>query len=447
MLANGVRAFGTIYAAHLTSVEAATGFDHIVYGWVFFAAVMAGLMAAAWRWFSTAPPCARVRSGRALGAPASDAGGGGRRGARAGDGGRVPGVGAAWSARARPIPGPIALPAVPGWTRVPVETAVPWQPIYPAADHYLFGRYRNGRGQAVGHGARRLRRAARGARARRVRHRRSRGGLELDPRLADLPPIDGGAAVRIVAAAPGGRTVERVVATWYRVGGIVTGSATAVKIATVRDKLDGGAQTAVALHLSAEGPGRSRRSAPSARRRRRIARSMRSSTIAARWIGNFRSPRTDAERRRSVVSKGVVVRDGASTRSAPPHHERIAGLLIACAGSRGCSTPPWPGRWSRRGCGRWGTRWRIADRTVAANGPRPASASHTAACRSSTSPGSPQPMVDAAQRYAIVFNGEIYNYRDLRSELQARGRIFATDGDSEVLLHGYAEWGRRCSTG
>jgi hypothetical protein len=49
--------------------------------------------------------------------------------------------------------------------------------------------------------------------------------------------------------------VERVVATWYRVGGIVTGSGTKVKIATVRDKLDGGSQTAVAVHLSAEGPG------------------------------------------------------------------------------------------------------------------------------------------------------------------------------------------------
>lgn len=55
--------------------------------------------------------------------------------------------------------------------------------------------------------------------------------------------------------------------------------------------------------------------------------------------------------------------------------------------------------------------------------------------------GSPQPMVDAAARYAIVFNGEIYNYRDLRAELQGRGRVFASEGDTEVLLQGYAEWG------
>jgi asparagine synthase (glutamine-hydrolysing) len=55
--------------------------------------------------------------------------------------------------------------------------------------------------------------------------------------------------------------------------------------------------------------------------------------------------------------------------------------------------------------------------------------------------GSPQPMVDAEARYAIVFNGEIYNYRDLRTELQGRGRVFASEGDTEVLLQGYAEWG------
>ncbi|KQT33525.1 asparagine synthase [Sphingomonas sp. Leaf412] len=55
--------------------------------------------------------------------------------------------------------------------------------------------------------------------------------------------------------------------------------------------------------------------------------------------------------------------------------------------------------------------------------------------------GSPQPMVDADARHAIVFNGEIYNYRDLRIELQALGRVFRTDGDTEVLLHGYAQWG------
>ncbi|SEK61458.1 asparagine synthase (glutamine-hydrolysing) [Sphingomonas palmae] len=55
--------------------------------------------------------------------------------------------------------------------------------------------------------------------------------------------------------------------------------------------------------------------------------------------------------------------------------------------------------------------------------------------------GSPQPMATADARLTIVFNGEIYNYRELREELQRRGHVFTTDGDTEVLLHGYAAWG------
>jgi len=53
--------------------------------------------------------------------------------------------------------------------------------------------------------------------------------------------------------------------------------------------------------------------------------------------------------------------------------------------------------------------------------------------------GSPQPMVE--DEVAVCFNGEIYNYRELREELRARGAVFHTDGDTEVLLHGWRHWG------
>lgn len=53
--------FGTIYAADLTSVEAATGFDHIVYGWMFFGIVMAAVLAIGWRCRSTPPRVRRYR--------------------------------------------------------------------------------------------------------------------------------------------------------------------------------------------------------------------------------------------------------------------------------------------------------------------------------------------------------------------------------------------------
>ena len=55
-----------------------------------------------------------------------------------------------------------------------------------------------------------------------------------------------------------------------------------------------------------------------------------------------------------------------------------------------------------------------------------------------------QPMSDESSRYWIVFNGEIYNFRQLRAELQARGRRFRTQSDTEVILHAYAVYGEAC---
>lgn len=55
-----------------------------------------------------------------------------------------------------------------------------------------------------------------------------------------------------------------------------------------------------------------------------------------------------------------------------------------------------------------------------------------------------QPMLSKCQRYAIVFNGEIYNYRELRTQLREVGHAFATDSDTEVLLTAWIVWGRDC---
>ena len=57
------------------------------------------------------------------------------------------------------------------------------------------------------------------------------------------------------------------------------------------------------------------------------------------------------------------------------------------------------------------------------------------------SEGGAQPMHTADGRLTITFNGEIYNYRELRAELQSRGRRFRSESDTEVLLQLYAEYG------
>jgi asparagine synthase (glutamine-hydrolysing) len=60
------------------------------------------------------------------------------------------------------------------------------------------------------------------------------------------------------------------------------------------------------------------------------------------------------------------------------------------------------------------------------------------------SPRSAQPMVDAATGTALVFNGTIYNYPELRAELIALGHVFHSDGDTEVILRAFMQWGEAC---
>jgi asparagine synthase (glutamine-hydrolysing) len=59
-------------------------------------------------------------------------------------------------------------------------------------------------------------------------------------------------------------------------------------------------------------------------------------------------------------------------------------------------------------------------------------------------PRSHQPFFSADGRYAIVFNGEIYNFQDLRVELEKKGYAFRTTSDTEVLVYAYAAWGTAC---
>jgi len=55
--------------------------------------------------------------------------------------------------------------------------------------------------------------------------------------------------------------------------------------------------------------------------------------------------------------------------------------------------------------------------------------------------GGHQPMSDAQKTVWVIFNGEIYNYKELRAELLCKGYEFRTNSDTEVIIHGYKEWG------
>ena len=257
VLANGLRAFGTIYAAYLTSVERATGLDHIVYGWVFFGLVMAAVIAIGWRWFDRAPDAPVFDPARLQGRSrwfldpliaaalvlATAA--------------AFPAWSAAIAGRAQALPAQIALPEVPGWHRIGTSTRAAWSPNYPGADHFLLGRYADDRGATVDlaiavYGSQREGKeiVAFGV-----------GPLREDDRwvrIADLPDLAGGSAVRITAPGP----VERQVVTWYCVGDVVTHRGVIVKLETLKAKLLGGPQRAVAVHVSTEvQPGRDPRTA------------------------------------------------------------------------------------------------------------------------------------------------------------------------------------------
>lgn len=244
VLANGVRAFGTIWAADRWSLEAATGFDHVVYGWVFFGLVMAGVLAIGWRWFDRAPDDPAFDPARLAGIPWLVA----PLGITAAAVVVLAATPPAWSAitsrqHSHLAPG-IDLPAIPGWAREPLGADAPWLPWHPGADRLLAGQYGRGRDRveialavfadqregaklfAFGTGA--LREEDRWV------------------RVADLPPLAGGTAMRITAPGP----VERVVATWYRVGDMMATGGAGVKLATMRARLGGGDRTAVALYLS-----------------------------------------------------------------------------------------------------------------------------------------------------------------------------------------------------
>lgn len=107
---------------------------------------------------------------------------------------------------------------------------------------------------------------------------------------------------------------------------------------------------------------------------------------------------------------GIVTRDGS------PPNEGILRRMSESIAHRG---PDGAGAWSAPGIGLAHRRLAIID----------------------LSPSAAQPMHDASGKLTIVFNGEIYNYLELRRELEAKGVAFRTHSDTEVILEAYRAWG------
>ena len=246
IIANGLRAFGTIYIAHHSGNDFAASFDHVFYGWIFFGIVIVLVMASGWRFFdkradSPAFDPAQLQTPvkqttslmRSLAAVLL-----------------VAAIPLGWSsyiaAKPSPIPAHIALPQVPGWQIVPYAPRAKWTPRFDGASHYLFGRYRNPAGQETDLFVVLYDRQSEG------REMIGYGQGAVDPSgnwswTADTIAPPNARAERIKT-----KGASREVVSFYRVNGTTSGSAARIKFATLKARMLNGDQQAVAVLISAE---------------------------------------------------------------------------------------------------------------------------------------------------------------------------------------------------
>ncbi len=253
IMANGVRAWGTIFIAEHRGIEFAAGFDHIFYGWIFFALVMVLVMGTAWRFFD------RAIDDRMIDADAITSNAFLARLAKMAIGPRkalVLMAGAAllftgwgaWAARLEAtIPIQIHLPQVAGWSQVDYAPLAPWQPLHTGAEHALLGRFRDAKGHVIDvsialYAAQEDGQEAGGF---------GQGALPLEGIWAwesSPAPIAGGHADRIQTAGP----VHRLAETFYRSGDVFSGSNTHLKLQNMFDRLLLREHATMTLILSAE---------------------------------------------------------------------------------------------------------------------------------------------------------------------------------------------------
>lgn len=251
IVANGLRAFGTIYIAEHTGIEFAASWDHVFYGWVFFAIVIALVMGAGWRFFDRAPDDAAFDPADLSGTPtfawpakivlAAIA--------------VIAVFPLLWSAlvmnRAGELPAHIDLPQVDGWEVVPYTPSADWMPHYAGSTHYLYGRYRNASGEEVDYFAVAYDRQAEGSEI--VGYGQGAVAPESNWSWSEnISAPEGARGELIKTAGP----VRRDVISFYHINDVTTGSATRVKLETLKARLFAGDQRAVGIILSGEYKGK-----------------------------------------------------------------------------------------------------------------------------------------------------------------------------------------------
>ncbi len=253
ILANGIRAWGTVYIAQYIGADAAGGFDHIVYGWFFFALVIALVIAMGWKFFD-----------RDAGAPMTD----------------LPAIEAsvllAWLASYRiaprtalmvmaallitaqvwahfgeklsaKLPAQTYLPEVTGWHRVNYAPQAWWEPRAHGAEHRLLGRYSDGHGHTVDvffalYSSQSEGREAGGF---------GEGALTPESRWqwqSPGPAMADANSERLLY----GTSVERLALTTYRTGNLITGSNTRLRLANLIDRIMLRPEPTMMLIVSAE---------------------------------------------------------------------------------------------------------------------------------------------------------------------------------------------------
>lgn len=254
IVANGIRAWGTIVIAQWRGIEFAAGFDHIFYGWIFFAVVVAALLGCAWRWFDRSPDDPGIDAEAIKASPLLG------RLERFGLRQRLASLTiialsltfGGWAFAAdhvqADLPPALAAPQVPGW-HIVTEEAPNWTPLATGADRRLRLHYHDNNGNAVDVSI-----AAYGAQ-----------GPDRDAAAAGQGALPMGSDWRWLEPGVSGNSwsadwlynhgMRRLTQTTYRIGGVTTGSATWFKLAAMRDRVLMRGRPAIAMILSSEEPG------------------------------------------------------------------------------------------------------------------------------------------------------------------------------------------------